>query len=88
MYLAKSGAHKPAVEELNRLTAAKSTGADHNFKKAVAYEVLGQREPALLALGDAVRAGYSLHQIENDPELASLRSDVRYHQLVTSLTKK
>jgi eukaryotic-like serine/threonine-protein kinase len=88
LYLAKSGQQSGALEELERLSAAKNASADASFKKAVVYEILGRREPALAALGEAMRGGYSLHEIENDPELATLRSDVRYHLLVSSLPKK
>ena len=88
LYLAKSGATSLALEELDRLSAAKVTGADGLYKRAVTLEVLGKREPALAVLGDALRAGYSLRQIENDPELASLRSDVRFHQLLSARPKQ
>jgi eukaryotic-like serine/threonine-protein kinase len=84
LYLAKSGANGLAVDELNRLKAVNATGADASYKRAVTYEVLGQREHALTALGEAIRDGYSLRQIDSDPELASLRSDVRFHQVRTA----
>jgi serine/threonine-protein kinase len=88
LYLAKSGQQNRALGELDRLTAAKNATADTRFREAVVNEVLGRREPALAALAEAMRGGYSLHEIENEPELATLRSDVRYHLLVTSFAKK
>ena len=88
LYLAKSGQQSSTLEEVDRLATAKDAGADASFKKAVVYEILSQREPALTALGEAMRGGYSLHELENEPELATLRTDVRYHLLVSSIPNK
>jgi eukaryotic-like serine/threonine-protein kinase len=88
LYLAKSDEQKSAIEELDRLNALSNPGPAGSFKKALTYEVLGRRDSALQALGDAIRAGYSLREIENEPELASLRSDVRFHQLLAGAPQK
>jgi eukaryotic-like serine/threonine-protein kinase len=88
LYLAKTGEEKLAIEELDRLNALKNPGPGSAFKKSLTYEVLGRRDSALRALEDAIRAGYSLREIENEPELASLRSDVRYHQLLAAAPRK
>ena len=88
LYLAKSGEEKSAVKELDRLNALSNPGPAGSFKKALTYEVIGQRDSALQALGDAIRAGYSLREIENEPELASLRSDVRFHKLLAGAPQK
>jgi eukaryotic-like serine/threonine-protein kinase len=88
LYLAKSGEEKPALEELDRLNALKNPGPSGSFKKALTYEVLARRDSALRALEDAIRAGYSLREIESEPELASLRSDVRFHQLLAAAPQK
>jgi hypothetical protein len=55
------------------------------FKAALVYELTGDRTRALSALERAMRAGYSSHEITNEPELAKLRSDPRYAEIVTSL---
>jgi serine/threonine-protein kinase len=88
LYLAKSGEEKSALEELDHLNALKNPGPAGSFKKALTYEVLAQRDSALRALGDAIRAGYSLREIESEPELASLRADVRFHQLLAAAPQK
>lgn len=53
------------------------------YRGAVAYEICGDRALALTALETALAQGYSLAEIQLDPELAALRNDVRYHQLVS-----
>jgi len=88
LYLAKSGEEKSALEELDRLNALKNPSPAGSFKKALTYEVLARRDSALRALEDAIRAGYSLREIESEPELASLRSDVRFHQLLAAAPQK
>jgi hypothetical protein len=46
------------------------------------YELAGERERALAALGDAIQGGYSLDEIDREPELRKLREDSRYQQLI------
>jgi hypothetical protein len=45
---------------------------------ALVYELARDRSKALAALGRALRGGYSMHEITNEPELTALRSDPRY----------
>ena len=52
------------------------------FKAAIAYEVAGQRDPALRSLQSAIRAEYSLEEIKAEQELTNLRADVRYQRLL------
>ena len=46
------------------------------------YELLSERENALLMLQKALKAGYPLIEIRNDPELRNLRQDKNYHLLL------
>ncbi len=48
---------------------------------AGAYEQIGNRDRALLWLGQAVRRGYPKARIESDPWLERLRADPRYGKL-------
>ncbi|MGO9565790.1 MAG: protein kinase domain-containing protein [Candidatus Korobacteraceae bacterium] len=50
------------------------------FTSALVYEIIGHRERALQAVSDAVQAGYSLAEVEQEPELRALRSDSRYQR--------
>jgi serine/threonine protein kinase/tetratricopeptide (TPR) repeat protein len=86
LYLAKSGDAKAAVGELAQLAASQSVRPADHFNIARTYEVIGNRESALSALQEAIRGGYSLREIKNEPELASLRADVRYHNMISQVS--
>jgi serine/threonine-protein kinase len=78
-YLAKSGDKEDALKELKPVEQASKKEALTWYRSAVVYELCGQRDKALQALLSAVKAGQSLGDIKNDPELTSLRADPRYH---------
>jgi tetratricopeptide (TPR) repeat protein len=85
LYLAKRGDCKPALAasgEIERL--ARKDGAGQ-YRIVVADEVCGRREPALAMLEKALHNGYSLGEVQRDPELLALRGDVRYHRLLVRL---
>lgn len=52
------------------------------FRAALTLEMLGDRDQALAFLQQALAAGYALTEIQNEPELAALRQDKRYHFLL------
>jgi hypothetical protein len=81
VYLAKSGDTAGALAELARIDRAPAPEKGTLFKAAVAYEVCGARGRALGALRLAARAGYSMHEMTNEPELAALRSDPAYSRI-------
>jgi eukaryotic-like serine/threonine-protein kinase len=82
VYLAKSGDQAGAVREATALERAPGNTPGSKFKIALGYEIAGKRDDALRALAAAIHAHYSMHEIANEPELASIRTDVRYHRLV------
>ena len=47
---------------------------------AEAYELLGQRDRAILAMRKAIQKGFALDQAKGDPELKGLISDPKFHQ--------
>lgn len=61
--------------------------ADHPssiyYRAIVTYELLSERGNALGMLKKALKSGYPLIEIKNDPELKSLRQDKDYHLLLT-----
>jgi serine/threonine-protein kinase len=83
VYLARSGDAGGARNELAQLASDPDIRPEDHFRMALTYEVLGNRESALQALEKAIRGGYSLREIRNEPELAALRSDVRYQDLIS-----
>lgn len=85
LYLAKRGDTAAALDALRPLERVEPTQGVMLFRIAVAREVCGQRDKALLALEKAVKAGYAEKEVRGEPELLSLRNDVRYHKLVAPL---
>jgi hypothetical protein len=53
----------------------------------VVNAVAQRTSPALDALGRALQAGYSMHEIANEPELASVRSDPGYAVLAARFSR-
>jgi len=85
LYLAKRGDCSDALAEIAALSDLPDGEAAAWYRLAVADEVCDRRDAALAALESALRAGYSVTEIEADPELLKLRQDVRYHRLVMRL---
>ena len=54
------------------------------FTSALVYEIIGNREKALMAVRKAVDAGYSPEEVAQEPELRALHSDVRYQRWLKS----
>ena len=84
-YLAKRGDCGPSLAaggEIERL-ALKDAAAQ--YRLVVADEICGHREQALAVLEKALHNGCPLAEVQRDPELLSLRGDVRYHRLLVRL---
>jgi serine/threonine-protein kinase len=81
-YAAKMGDHKSALDAIGRAMRFAHGSRRVSFQAALVYEITGSRERALAALGDAIRGGYSLDEIAREPELAELRQDPRYKQIL------
>jgi serine/threonine-protein kinase len=83
LYLAKLGECDGVRADLKGSLTPDTREVASWYRGAVAYEVCGERAAALAALETALAQGYPLLEIRLDPELAALRNDVRYHQLVS-----
>jgi serine/threonine-protein kinase len=82
LYLARSGNSPEADAQLQHWTAMpKKTPASY-FRALIVHELGGRRAAALTALADALKAGYTIKEIREEPDLANLRSDSRYHRIV------
>ena len=82
LYQAHLGDSKQAEEFINRALEIAPKDSDTLFTSALVYELIGHREQALKAVQAAVKAGYSLDEVEKEPELRGLQSDPRYRQWV------
>ena len=79
LYLAENGDKTGALTELKPVEMAHSRDPAVLYDVAVTYELCRNRDKALEVLLASVKAGQSLDDIKNDPELVSLRADPRYH---------
>ena len=88
VYRAKSGDRIGALEEVGEVAGMRAKTPGTWFQLALASEISGSREQALRCLEAAMRAGYSMREIAAEPELAPLRSDIRYHRLLLDVQPK
>jgi tetratricopeptide (TPR) repeat protein len=84
LYNAKLGEKTQAQDEIARALRLSQNEPEVLFNSALVYELIGQRDRALAALRSALRAGYSMSEIQNAPELAQLREDKRYAAIVSA----
>ncbi len=88
LYLVKSGDKHGALEQIKEVDHADKKSASALFNSAVVHELGGERDQALAALSSALKAGYALEEIRNEPELVSLRADTRYQFILSKLPAK
>ena len=82
VYYAKVRERQHALEAVAQLEKLTNRTPGSYFKALLTYEITGNRGKALQALEAAIRSGYSLQEIKNEPELTSLRTDRRYHEIL------
>lgn len=83
-YHAELGQKTKAQEEIALATASPHNDPELLFNSVVVYELVGERDRALTALRSALRAGYSLSEVQHAPELLELRQDPRYSRMVSN----
>jgi Tfp pilus assembly protein PilF len=83
LYTAKSGYTKRALAYIGRLELISHRTADSFFKSCIVFEITGNRPSALRDLKIAIELGYLFKDLQNEPELVSLRSDHAYHQIIS-----
>ena len=82
-YLAKRGDTERALAEVRTIEKTANRAPAIYYKTAIVNELAGRRDAALKDLEMALKGGYSRTEIENEAELVKLRSDARYHRLLT-----
>ena len=55
------------------------------FRVAVVYEQIGDRDKALFWMKKALESGYSLADIENQPDLKAMMKDQRFQKIKESV---
>jgi len=87
LYYAHLGQPRAADTYMGRALELSPNDSDTLFTSALVYEIIGHRDPALAAIDHAVEAGYSLEEVEREPELRALRSDPRYQRWLRQTRK-
>jgi serine/threonine-protein kinase len=82
LVLAKKGDREPALLGATALEDQRDHDPQILYRLALTYELAGARERAIKQLDLAIARGYSTEELRKDPELAKLRSDVRYHKMM------
>jgi serine/threonine-protein kinase len=78
LYAARSGHPDEARTLMARALVLAPKAADVQFRAGLAYELLGDRKPALAAISAALRLGYPARYVEAEPGLVALRRDPGY----------
>jgi tetratricopeptide (TPR) repeat protein len=78
LYWAKLGQKPNALSRIAKAVKLKPSDNEVLFDSALVYELTGDRKRALEALAAASKAGYSLDDISQAPELSRLRDDSEY----------
>jgi tetratricopeptide (TPR) repeat protein len=86
VYLVKMGEREAALKEIAAVAAMPKLAPPILYRLTTVYELAGDRTRALTMLERALKGGYPVKEIDNDPEFTDLRADVRYHRLIDALT--
>jgi serine/threonine-protein kinase len=78
LYCARLGEADASMRLLSQAVAMAPQSPDVHFRAGLAYELLGRREPALKEIATAKSLGIPPSAIDSEPDLVSLRRDVRY----------
>lgn len=80
-YYSDIGNREKSLELLKEALDIAPDNVEVMYRAASIYENLGMRDEALLWIGKAIENGYSLTEIESQPELKDLLADERYKKL-------
>jgi non-specific serine/threonine protein kinase len=84
---AKSGALEKARQLIGRALEIAPKDVDLLGQAVEVYTVTGDEQKALDCLKDAVQGGYPHFELEANPELARLRNDPRYREIMAEAPK-
>jgi non-specific serine/threonine protein kinase len=82
LYEAKSGALQKARQLIGQAMAIAPKDMDVLSQAVEVYTLAGEQQRALDCLKSAVHGGYPRFEIEANPELATLRNDPRYREIM------
>jgi len=83
LYRAKRGDLDAARLALDNVPLDLDLSSSDYYRALITFEILSERDNALAMLKKALKTGYPLIEIKNDPELINLRQDKDYHLLLS-----
>jgi serine/threonine protein kinase/tetratricopeptide (TPR) repeat protein len=86
-YYATLGNREKATNLLDRVVALIPIDYSIIFQIGEVYEQLGERDLALEYIELALKNGFSLAYIENNPELQGLKNDIRFKKMLQQIGK-
>jgi eukaryotic-like serine/threonine-protein kinase len=84
-YLVKSNQSRAALEIIEVIEQAATFTPQEQMRLSIIQELQGNRDRSLHWLAQALKNGYPVKEISNEPELTKLRADARYHRLIAAL---
>lgn len=87
LYLAYTEKKDKSLERLKHALDLAPKIADVQFRAALTYELIGNRNAAINALELCSNLGYPKNLIESAPDLLDLRRDLRYQKIFINLKK-
>lgn len=87
-YYNRLGKRSESEALLKTVLAAEKINADVSLTICSIYELMGEREQALVWIKSALMKGASMAQIEHNPVLGDLRSDPRFQDILNEIDKK
>ena len=81
----KVGNRDEALKAVEGVLRQPNLSAQILFRLTMVFELGGARERALTSVGEAVKAGYPVRDLTNEPEFTALRSDARYQRLIDTV---
>ncbi len=82
LYQAKLGEKVDALANIGKARKLAPDSRKVAWEAALVYEIEGDREMALKALREAMKAGQAVEEVRREPALANLRSDPRFAKLM------
>jgi len=88
LYASKAGDRKLSKKVLASIVTMPVNETVTYFRAAISYEIIGERKQSLIMLEQALKRGYPLGEISNEPALSKVREDKRYHLLLARQGEK
>jgi len=85
VYLVKLGKRDEALKVIESVIRQPNLTAQMLFRVTMVFELAGSRDRALTSLERAVKAGYPVRDLTNEPEFTALRADARYQRLIDTV---